>query len=213
LRSKQDIINAKGIEQWAKYVSSFSEAVAVLKAHEPKYADANSTLAKELATAKASSVCQKYLMTETINCVGSIVRPIWERNAPDTLVYYDEFQQEQLGFAHDFDASGAPETKKRATEYFTTGIKQAVSEFRENAQRDITDANARDAAARQKAQQEFGELLAGIAVASLAVAAGVGMAAYAPPVSYVPVANAPAVNLPTHCTTTYLGNVANTNCF
>jgi hypothetical protein len=59
-----------------------------------------------------------------------------------------------------------------------------VSEFRENAQRDIQAANARDAAGRQQALQTFGEIVAGVAVVSLAVAAGAAMAAYAPPVSY-----------------------------
>jgi hypothetical protein len=36
-----------------------SSFAAVLKAHEPKYSDASSALAKELAAAKAPSVCQK----------------------------------------------------------------------------------------------------------------------------------------------------------
>jgi hypothetical protein len=102
---------------------------------------------------------------------------------------YDEFQQKQLGFARAFDASGAPEARKRAAEYLTAGMKQADIEFRENAQRDIAAANAQDAVARQRAAQAFGEIVAGIAVVSLAVAAGVAMAAYGAPAASYPSSN------------------------
>jgi hypothetical protein len=214
LAGQADIINAKGIEQTAKYRSLHAEAYAVLKAQEPKLADINSTLYKEMFAAKAQSVCLRETLTEQVNCIGNILRPMWERDAPETLAYFNEYEQKELGFARDVDASGAPETNKRAAEYLTTGMKQAVAEFRENAQRDIAAANAQDAAARQRAQQAFGEIVAGIALVSLAVAAGAAMAAYAPPVYYVPSANAaPPHNLQAHCTTNYINNFAYTNCY
>ena len=185
LAEQADIINAKGIDQSAKYRSFLLEAFAVLKANEPKAADNNSTLTKERVAANAPSVCHQNTLSQQVKCIDSILRPIWLRDAPETIAYYDEFQQKQLKFAADFDASGALETSKRATEYLNTGMKQAISEFRENAQRDIAAANAQDAAAKQKALQEFGEIVAGITVVTLALAGGAAMAAYgAPPASY-----------------------------
>jgi hypothetical protein len=122
-----------------------------------------------LKEAKAPSVCPQKTLSEQVNCIGSIWRPIWERDAPETIAYYDEYQQKHLGFAHDFDASGALETSKRAGEYLTTGMKQAIAEFRENAQRDIQVANATDAAARQQASQEFAQIVAGIGTVAVAL--------------------------------------------
>jgi hypothetical protein len=185
--------------------------LAVLKAHEPKAADNNSTLVKEWVGAKAPSVCHQDTMSQQVRCIDSILRPIWERDAPDTLVYYDEYQQKHLGLARDFDASGALETKKQAVDYLTPAMKQAISDFREHAQRDIAAANAQDAAARQRAQQQFGELLAGIAVASLAIAAGAAMAAYAPPVAYAPQASYSSNNT-VHCESRNLLGTVYTDC-
>jgi hypothetical protein len=203
-----DVINAKGVEQSAKSRSSYLEALAVLKAHEPKAADNNSTLVKEWVGAKAPSVCHQDTMSQQVKCIDSILRPIWERDAPDTLVYYDEYQQKYLALAHDFDASGALETRKQAVDYLTPAMKQAVAEFRENAQRDIAAANAQDAAARQRAQKEFADIVAGIAVASLAIAAGAAMAAYgAPP----PVASYSSSNT-VHCESRNLLGTVYTDC-
>jgi len=203
LAEQADIINAKGIEQSAKYRSSLVEALAVLKAHEPKLADNSSTLIKEWTGAKASSVCQQAFLSEQVNCIGSILRPIWERDAPDTLGYYDEYQQKHLSFARTFDASGALETKKRASEYLARGIKEAVSEFRENAQRDIQAANAQDAAARQQASKEFAEILVGVAAVALAFGEG-----YAQAASY----STPTYSQPTHCVSRQVVNTVYTDC-
>ena len=170
LAQQADTMNAIGIAASAKYRSSYLEAFAVLKAHEPKLADSNSTLAKEWSEAKAPSVCKQDSLSKQVTCIGSILRPIWERNAPETIAYYDEYQQKHLGFAHSFDASGALESNKRTSEYFVPGMKQALAEFRDNAQRDIQAANQRDAAAKEQALQTFGNILAGVAAVTLAVA-------------------------------------------
>ena len=165
-----DVINATGIAASAKYVAALQEAQAVLKAHEPNFADANSNLTKEWVAAKAPSVCKQAMLVEQVHCIGSILRPIWERNAPETLSYYDEHQKKHLEFARDFDVSGANETRRRAAEYFVPSMKQALAEFRENSQRAIQVAHQQDAAAREQALQTFGNILAGVAVVTLAVA-------------------------------------------
>src|SRR5712671_7695424 len=109
LAEQADITNAKGIEQSAKYRASLAEAFAVLKAREPKLADSKSSLSKEWNGARAPSVCRQNSLSEQVSCIARILRPIWERNAPDTLAYYDEHQEQHLRFARDFDASGALE--------------------------------------------------------------------------------------------------------
>jgi hypothetical protein len=206
LAEQADIINAKGIEQAAKLRSSIAEAVAVLKAHEPRFADNNSTLSREIAAAGLASVCKKATDTESAVCVHSIIRPIWERNAPETITYVDEFHRKRLLFAREFDASGAKESAKRAADYFRPQIKQALAEFRENAQRDIQAANARDAAARAKDLETFGNILAGVAMVTLAVAEAKAAAA--------PQAQTVYVNAsPTHCTSQHVYNTTYTDCY
>jgi hypothetical protein len=111
LAEQADIINAKGMEQGAILRSKSAEAVAVLKAHEPKLADNNSTLSKEMTGANIRSVCPINSASERQICAGNIAKPIWERDAPDTIAYFDEFQRKQLEFARNFDASGALETR------------------------------------------------------------------------------------------------------
>jgi hypothetical protein len=142
-------------------------------------------------------------LSEQVKCIGSIWRPIWERDASDTIAYYDEYQQKHLSFARAFDASGALETKKRASEYLAAGMKQAISEFRENAQRDIQAANAKDAAARQQASQEFAEIVVGIAAVALAFGEG-----YAQAASY----STPTYSQPTHCVSRQVVNTVYTDC-
>jgi orotate phosphoribosyltransferase len=86
-------------------------------------------------------------------------------------------------------------------------MKQAIAEFRENAQRDIAAANAQDAAAKQRAQQEFEDVVAGIAVAGLALAAGAAMAAYG-----VPAAAPSSSSTATHCESRAVLNTVYTDC-
>ena len=117
-----------------------------------------------------SSACKKIPASEVAICVDSIARPIWERNAPETIAYLDEFHRKRTVFAREFEASGATESAKRAAEYFRPGIKQALAEFHENARRDIQAANERDATARAKDLETFGNVLAGVAMVTLAVA-------------------------------------------
>ena len=82
-------------------------------------------------------------------------------------------------------------------------MKQAVADFRENAQRDIQTANAQDAAARQRASQEFTEIIVGVTAVALALGA-----AYAQTASY----SAPAYGTPTHCVSRQVVNTVYTDC-
>jgi hypothetical protein len=94
-------MDATGIAALGKYRASYFEAFAVLKAHEPRLADTSSALHKEWVGAQAPAVCKKDAMVERINCIGSILRPIWERDAPESILHYDEYQKKHLGFARD----------------------------------------------------------------------------------------------------------------
>jgi hypothetical protein len=172
LAQQADVMNAKRIEQEAKYRSFYLQSLAVLQAHEPKLLDGNSTLSKEINAMKGqiAAACQQTSMVERVRCRDSIERPIWQRNVATTLKYYDEFQKRHLEFGRRFDASGTIEATRRAAEYFAAGLKQASAEWQENAQRDIQAAYAQDAAAKQQALQTFSEIIRSIADIALAVA-------------------------------------------
>jgi hypothetical protein len=111
LAQDADKMHALGVEQAARYSSAYIEAFAVLKAHEPRIQDQSSALYKEWMGARAPEVCRPYLaMVEQVRCIDSILRPIWQRNAAETLRYYDDYQKQHLELARRFDASGALES-------------------------------------------------------------------------------------------------------
>jgi hypothetical protein len=82
LAQQADVMNAKRIEQEAKYRSFYLQSLAVLQAHEPKLLDSNSTLSKEINAMKwqIAAACQQTSMVERVRCTDSIERPIWQRN-------------------------------------------------------------------------------------------------------------------------------------
>jgi hypothetical protein len=211
LAQQADTMNAPGIAASAKYQASDADAIAVLKAHEPKAAEPNSILNKEIAALKAPAACKQETMVEQTNCIANIVRPVWERNAPDTIHYYDEWRKKRLEFARIYDATGAKESKKRAVEFLLPGIRQALAEFRENAQRDIQAANARDAAAREQALQTFGNIVAGVAAVTLA-AAEIKAAQQPPAAQQTVYVQQPVYTPPTHCVSRNLAGAVYTDC-
>ena len=144
----------------------------MLNGHEPRYLDVNSTLHKEMweASQQARAACPPALVTEMLKCIFSATRPVWQRNAPGTIKYYDEYTKKELEFARRFEASGAGKTRLRAVEYYKAGMKQALADWNANAQRDIQAANAQNAAARQQASQTFSDILGAVADIALAVA-------------------------------------------
>jgi hypothetical protein len=170
LAQQADIMNAKAIKAAKPYRLGLNEAVAILRSHEPKFADANSTLFREWMAANPSLVCKQETAVARGECGRDILRPIWERDAPDTIVYFDEFQKKNIELSRKFDANTSPEAAKRARAYFAQGMKEALAEWKENANRDIQAANQQDAVARAQAFQAFGNFLAGVAEVSLDVA-------------------------------------------
>jgi hypothetical protein len=203
IAEQTDLINMVAIAASAKYRASNEESFAVLKAHEPKLNASSATLTKEWNEAKAPSVCKQPTSVEQATCIGSILRPIWERDAPETLVYFDEYLQKQQAFSREFDASGAIEARKRAVDYFTINIRQALAEWHDRSQRDIQAANQQDAASNAQELQAFGDILNGIAAVTLAVAQA--KSAQQPAVYYT----APAQ---THCVSRDVLGTVYTNC-
>jgi hypothetical protein len=149
------------------------QAFTVLQAHEPKLIDANSALVKEVNALKqqTAAACQQNSMVQRIRCVDAVNRPIWERNAPSTMKYYDEYHKKLLEYARAYDAAGVWDGTKKTVEYFRSGLSQAAADFRENAQRDIQVAY-RDAAAQQQALNLI-STIANIALGLAAAKAGV----------------------------------------
>jgi hypothetical protein len=90
-------------------------------------------------------------------------------------------------------------------------MKQAVSEFRINAQRDIQAANARDAAAREQALQTFGNIVAGVAAVTLA-AAEIKAAQQPVAAQQTVYVQQPIYTPPTHCASRAVFGTVYTGC-
>jgi len=129
------------------------------------------------AAANVRAAClaaHKSKIEDQVKCFIAIERPIWERDVPEGVKYYDEYQKKHLDLARAYDDEVAkPEVideSKRAKEYWVSGITQALAEWRENAAHDIQMANEQDAAARANALQALGNIISALGEASLAVA-------------------------------------------
>jgi len=112
-----------------QFRQGINEAAAILIAHEPQYGDKESSLYKELVMANADAVCKSPIFVTRMNCYDAIMRPIWERDTPDTVDDYDAFQKKRLQLAREYDNSGALNTITAANSHFNEGIKQASNEF------------------------------------------------------------------------------------
>ena len=131
------------------------QAQSVLNAHEPRYWNVNSTLHKEIweASRQARAACHYVNVVEMLKCTFGATRPVWERNAPGTIRYYDEYMKKELEFARRFEASPAGEARLRAAEVYWVGMKQAIADYGANAQREKRAPEPHDAATRQQPLQ------------------------------------------------------------
>jgi len=123
----EEIAPAK--EHMNRYLQSENEAKAVLIAHEPQFAASNSQLSKDIVATKAAYVCKSKSAVAFDKCLHSIGQPIWEKDAPDTLQYYEEFEKKRLQAAKIYDASDSPKLYTTANTKFVNSLKEAQEAF------------------------------------------------------------------------------------
>jgi len=145
------------IEAWKIFKQGETEAQAVLLAQEPKWATENSTLNKDIIAANPDKTCASSILVTRMKCFDSIMHPIWERDASDSLEYYEEFNKKRLQLAKKYDAVGVPKIAAAASDNFQRGIKTASNEFifdvRQTVQQQqISNAQAANEQARNRAQ-------------------------------------------------------------
>jgi hypothetical protein len=175
LARQTDIINAPVRVAYEKYQAGYTEVLTELRAHEPKRSDTGSVLHKEIGSSNYESVCRAghSSAVDQINCMYAIIRPIWERDAPESVSSFDNFENKYLALGREFDAEMAkPEVTKatkRAQEYWVSGITRALAEWRANVARDIQAANERDAAESTQRAETLSNIFKALA---LGVAAG-----------------------------------------
>jgi hypothetical protein len=121
--------NAPVQKAWNKYLQGEKEATAVLIAHEPQFAQSDSTLSKDLQTTNPHAICTTPSFVTRMKCFDSIMRPIWERDAPETLTYYEEYQKKRVALAKTYDATGAPQLDEKAFARYMAGRKKAQEEL------------------------------------------------------------------------------------
>lgn len=114
---------------WNQYLQGIKEATEILDAQEPKLVDKKSALSKDIVAANPAAACQSQILITHLNCTDAITRPIWKRDAPDTVNIYDAFHQKRLQLAQDFDNGGAFKIITAADKRYSEGINLAKNEF------------------------------------------------------------------------------------
>ena len=102
------------------------------------------------------------------------MRPIWERNAPDTIENYDEFHKKRLQLAKEYDSVGAPKITAVASEHFQKGFKEATNKLQLDARQAIRDAEAKNQITNENgtsALQVLGQIVEVVAVVAVVVGA------------------------------------------
>lgn len=129
LAEKVDDEIAPAKEHMNQYTQSENEAKAVLMAHEPQFAARDSQLTKDIAALNPASVCKSPNLVTVVKCMDAIGHPVWERDAPDTLKYYEEFVKTRLHAAKIYDATGSQKSYAAASAKYIAGVKKANEEF------------------------------------------------------------------------------------
>jgi hypothetical protein len=160
LAQKFDAENARSLEAGNRFRQGINEAQAVLVAHEPRWAPGqDSSLSKEILATNPDMACQAdQSLVARMKCYDSIMRPIWERDAPETIKYYNEFQNKRLQLAKAYDATGTQKLHNLANEHWRNGIKQAVDELRSNIRQALAElVQQQQAVATQSAAEQARE--------------------------------------------------------
>jgi len=171
LAQKFDDENAPVREANQKYKQGLDEDIAVLRAHEPRWNNKDATLCKEIIAVSPLTVCApQATKVGYMECFDTITRPIWERDAPDTIEYYSEYQKKWAQLAKDYDAVGVQKIYAAADKNLQASIKEAASEFWAAARQAIQKQQAADAqsaaenaAATAQILNAIGELVQGFA--------------------------------------------------
>ena len=152
-----------------------AEASAILAAHEPRVTDENSALGKEIKSVFLTLPCASKLMLDRVKCEFSIGRPIWERDAPETLAYYDQFRNKRLELAREYDAAMARTTAAHsiAVDHLKSGMKQVIDEFKSNAQQAVQQQRAAEAQSAAEQARRNAETLMVIGALAQAFSEGV----------------------------------------
>jgi len=168
LAQQFDEENAPAMEAWKQFKRGENEAIAILIAHEPEYAvGKDSSLNKDIIAANPTTACISKILVISMKCYDSIMHPIWQRDAPDTLEYYEEFNKKRLRLAKEYDAVGTPKIAVSANDNWQKGMKKALDEFAIDARLAIQQQQAADA---QSAAQNAETLTKILQIGALAVA-------------------------------------------
>jgi hypothetical protein len=161
LAQKFDAENARAVEAMNQFRQGEKEAQAVLASREPKWLKPtqDSSLNRDLIEANASRVCASHNnLIEKVNCIDSLQRPIWERDAADTIKYYNEYHKKELQLAKAYNTTGAPKLQSLANEHWRNGLKQAVDELRSNIRQALEElVQQQQAVAAQSAAEQARE--------------------------------------------------------
>jgi hypothetical protein len=168
---------------WKRFYDGTQQVAAVLIAHEAGFADGNAPLRKDINKANVESVCRQTQLTERMACFSEITREIWEKDAGNTLAYYDEFQSKRTQLAREYDATSAQFAAHSAVERYNARIKQAIAEFatdaslaRQAAEQQAAERKAEAQARAAEAADRLANFIGNLAVASLGVIAVVAAA-------------------------------------
>jgi len=202
---------------WTQFNNGVNRAAAILTAHEPLFMNQTSTLRREFDSINFDAACQQPTREEKMQCFGAIGRPIWERDAPGSLAYFDEFQDSRLALARQYDASGSGAIITTAAEQYKLQSDAAIRAFYTEAKQALQATEAQAAADKARAQErtaqslkalgQFVGTLAAVTVGAAVVVAGARASAYAS----APASTIPATSSLRCQTNTYAGTTF-TNC-
>ncbi len=182
LAQKYDGEIARSVEAWNRFQQGLKEAEAVLASHEPRWAAGQeSSLNKDLKAADPLTVCTPQKKTEVsrLKCLDSIVRPIWEREAPETLKYYDEIQKRRIQLATQFDSVRVTKASALADEHLNKGFREATGQLISDSQQAIQEKQAVDAQSAIEQAREREQLLNFVGAFTQVLLQGVAAAAQA----------------------------------
>ena len=116
-------------ENWDKFRSRQKDLSSILSTLEPRIADPQAQLMVDLHATNMWRVCTSAQAVERITCSGALMRPVWQKDAPDSLPLFESFQRKRLHIAQEYDASGAYEINRQAVEHHNNAMQQMLVEY------------------------------------------------------------------------------------
>jgi hypothetical protein len=201
---------APALAAWKGFADGVNQAAAVLVAREPDFGNQNGKLRKDISGASPETVCRQSLLVERMTCFSEITRPIWQRDAPNTMPYYDKFQAKRIQFAQNYDTLIASTGTMVLIDRYQERIKGALREFRAAAVRAAQIARQQAAAQQEAERARAAEAADRLANFIGEMAEGALTAAAMAAAARADVSPSPA---PINCTSNSIGNYTYTHCY